>query len=140
MAKGLDLTSFFKQLDARAIIILDKVDEELDLGMEDIVNEAKAKAPVDVLGNPISSSISLTKNGRFSYTINVDNPYAAYYEFGTGPAAKAYLPSIPKEWQDIAFDYIINEKGSIPEISYLYPAYKNNIDKVISRIKSILDA
>jgi len=140
MAKGLDITTFFRELDSKVLSILDKVDEELEKGMEDIVNEAKAAAPNDVLGNPISSSISFSKAGQFQYTINVDNPYAAYYEFGTGPAAKRYLPSIPKEWQDIAEDYKIDEKGTIPEKRYLYPAFNDNIAKVIARIKNMLDA
>lgn len=140
MARGLDISAFFRELDSRALSILDKVDEELERGMEDIVNEAKTNAPSDVNGNLISSSISVAKNGQFNYTINVDNPYAAYYEFGTGPAAKRYLPSIPKEWQDIASDYIVDENGTIPEKRYLYPAFENNINKVINRIKNMLDA
>lgn len=140
MARGLDITKFFRELDSRVLSVLDKVDEELGKGMEGIVNEAKANAPSDVNGNSISSSISFAKNGQLDYTINVDNPYAAYYEFGTGPAAKRYLPSIPKEWQDIASDYIVDENGTIPEKRYLYPAFESNINKVVNRIKTMLDA
>lgn len=140
MSRGLDITAFFRQLDSDVIKILDKVDSELEKGMKDIVDDAKNSAPLDVLGNPISSSISVEKSDQFAYTIKADNPYAAYYEFGTGPDAKRYLPSIPGAWQDIAKDYIIDEKGTIKEKSYLYPAFKNNIEKVISRINDILNA
>lgn len=138
MAKGLDITSFINEFSAKATLLLDKLDEELESGLEDVVSKAKSKAPNDINGNSIGNSIGLSKENKFSYTISVNNPYAAYYEFGTGPSAKAYLPSIPKEWNDIAEDYIINERGTIKESAYLYPSYNEELPKIIERMKKLI--
>ena len=139
MAKGLDITSFINQFQARAALVINKLDEELENGLEDVVAKAKSKAPNDIQGNNIGNSIDLSKQSNFNYTISVNNPYAAYYEFGTGPSAKAYLPSIPKVWNDIAEDYIINERGTIKESAYLYPSYNDELPKIIERMKKIIE-
>lgn len=138
MAKGLDISSFINDFNSRANKVLDKLDKELENGLDDVVSKAKSKAPNDIKGNDIGNSIGLSKQDRFSYTINVNNPYAAYYEFGTGPSAKTYLPLIPKEWNDIAEDYIINERGTIKESAYLYPSYNEELPKIIDRMKKVI--
>jgi Bacteriophage HK97-gp10, putative tail-component len=138
MAKSLDITAFINEFSAKAVVVLDKLDKELENGLEDVVSKAKSKAPNDIKGNNIGNSIGLSKEDKFNYTISVNNPYAAYYEFGTGPSAKAYLPSIPKVWNDIAEDYIINEKGTINESAYLYPSYNEELPKIIERMKKVI--
>lgn len=139
MAKSLDISSFINDFNSRANKVLDKLDEELENGLEDVVSKAKSKAPNDIKGNDIGNSIGLSKQDKFNYTISVNNPYAAYYEFGTGPSAKAYLPSIPKVWNDIAEDYIINERGTIKESAYLYPSYNEELPNIIKRMKKIIE-
>jgi len=139
MAKGLDITAFINQFSAKATLVLNKLDEELENGLKDVVAKAKSKAPADINGNSIGSSIDLSKQDNFNYTISVDNPYAAYYEFGTGPSAKKYLPSIPQEWNDIAEDYIRNERGTIKESAYLYPSYNEELPNIIKRMKKVIE-
>ena len=49
--------------------------------------------------------------------------YAPYVEFGTGPFAKSYLASMPKEIKSYAFTFYVNGKGTTEAEPFLIPAY-----------------
>lgn len=117
-----------------------EVDAEIGASCEEIATGAKRRASLDVVGNPIAQRIYVSKMGDLSYTINSDNPYSAYFEFGTGKYAAAYLPLIDDEWRELARKYYINGKGTIPERSFMYPSFKEVFPKMINRIKNILNA
>jgi hypothetical protein len=89
--------------------------------------DAKRRVPVD-MGRLRSSIIPETgnlQNLEISFTAGVD--YAAYIEFGTGPAAAKYVPSLEPEWQAIASAYYVNGKGRMPARPFLHPAVMENL-------------
>jgi len=113
---------------------LEKADEALEQGIKDIVAQSKSYAPDDIKGNPIANGISYSKNGLLDYTYVSQNPYSAYFEFGTGRYAREYLPKLENEWQELASKYIVNRKGTIPEISFIYPSIKKELPNIIDNI------
>lgn len=90
--------------------------------------EAKKKAPVDLgqLRSSIYPETAELDNLKVSFVAGVD--YAAYIEFGTGPFAAKYVPSLEPEWQSIAKEYYVNGEGRVPAQPFLHPAIMNNID------------
>lgn len=64
---------------------------------------------------------------------------AAYREFGTGLSAKEYVPTLPKEWQDLAMSFYVNGKGTLVKRPFLYPAYQKNIPELERDLKELLN-
>lgn len=64
---------------------------------------------------------------------------AIYVEFGTGQSAASYLPTVPKEFQDIARRYYINGKGTIVNAPYLLPNYFRERTEFIKNLKTLVD-
>lgn len=75
------------------------------------------------ISQEIGSSISQDKLSGTVYVNDGAGLIAAWVEFGTGQSAKNYLMTVPKEWRDIAANYIINRKGTIINQPYLLPAW-----------------
>ena len=140
MAYSINISSVISKLNRDSKRLLEQVDNEILSGLEEVVTKAKAEAPNDFRGESIGSTISVQRNGEFQYTIEASNPYSAYYEFGTGPSAKEYLPKIEQEWVLIASDYIKNRKGTIKESAYLYPSYNSVMPRVFDKIQKDLNA
>lgn len=140
MAYGINISSVISKLNKDANKLLQQVDDEILRGLEEVVTKAKAEAPNDFRGESIGSTISVERTGQFAYSLEANNPYSAYYEFGTGPSAQAYLPSIEQEWVLIASDYIKNRKGTIKEAAYLYPSYNSVMPRVFDKIQKDLNA
>jgi hypothetical protein len=140
MAFSLNISSVISKLNKDANKLLEQVDNEIYNGLEEVVLKAKAEAPNDFRGEAISSTINVERTGLFEYSLNATNPYAAYYEFGTGPSAQEYLPKIEQEWVLIASDYIKNKKGTIKESAYLYPSYNSVMPRVFDKIQKELNA
>lgn len=100
--------------------------------------DAKLKAPVD-LGQLRSSIYPVTDNLdnlEVSFVAGVD--YAPYVEFGTGPYAAAYVPSLEPEWQEIAKSYYVNGEGRMPAQPFLYPAVINNLPLFNKKMDELL--
>lgn len=70
---------------------------------EDIAEGAKQKVPVNF--GKLKQSINVKKEEHLFYTVNVNEKYGAYVEFGTGVKV-----SVPAEFQDIASAFQ-NERG-----------------------------
>jgi len=111
----------------RKIVKLDKI---MDQSLKSIANQAKGNAPGD-----ISASIKSDRLDILDYELGSNIPYAAYIEFGTGPYARDYVPSLPKEWQDIAERKIVNRQGRNDKQPYLYPAVNAGIPEMIKKMK-----
>lgn len=80
-------------------------------------------------------SIDVVQDGDSS-VVEVNAPYAAYVEFGTGPYAAEYVTSLPKEWQDEARRFFINGKGHTPAHPFFYPAvaqHQNDLEGEIEK-------
>jgi len=138
VAKKVNFNKFIREFKVSTNNLLNEIDLAMGDSFENVVNDAKSKAPVDFKGNDIGSSISLTRTSKLKYRIKVNNEYAAYYEFGTGPSAKGYLPSIPEEWKLIAAQYIRTKNGRIKVEEYLYPSYRDELPKLMERIQNII--
>lgn len=117
-----------------------EIDAEIGAGVEEMATKAKTLAPLDVEKFSISQGINVTKNAPLSYTLNSNNPYSAYFEFGTGKYAAAYVPNLDEEWQVLARKYFINGKGTIPERAFMYPSVKAVFPKMVKNINNILNA
>lgn len=138
MAKIVNFSGFIKDFKASVNSMLGEIDLAMGQSFENVVNEAKSKAPTDHKGGDIGSTISLTRTSKLKYRIKVGNKYAAYYEFGTGPHAKAYVPSLPDEWQKIAEQYKTPIPGNLRKNVYLYDAYDAELQKLIDKMVKIV--
>lgn len=98
--------------------------------------ELHAKQNVVVDDGRLKNSI-FQEPGRLSSTVGATANYAAYVEFGTGPLAAAYVPQLPKEWQDLALTFYVNGKGRLPAHPYLYPAFNIAKDMLLKDLKNI---
>lgn len=95
-----------------------------------------------VAGNAIdtgrlASSISLKKEQFLSYNLVAQTDYAAYVEFGTGKYAAEYVPSLEKEWQDIAIKFKRKKIRNYPARPYMRPsimAYQKPLKEKIIKI------
>lgn len=63
---------------------------------------------------------------------------ALYLEFGTGASAAGYVPTLPKEFQEIARKYYINGKGTMLKRPYMLPAYFKYEPIFLKRMKETL--
>lgn len=112
-----------------------EVDAEIGAHAEMMATNAKNIVPVDT--GRLKTSITAKKNSELDYTLVAGTDYAAYIEFGTGPYAASYVPTLSEEWQSIAKQFYVNGKGRMPARPYLYPSvekYKESLTKVIESI------
>lgn len=111
----------------RKIVKLDKI---MDQSLKSIASQANANAPGDIKGTVKSDRVD-----TLNYDLGSPVPYAAYVEFGTGPAASKYVPSLPPEWQEVAKRKYINGLGRTGEKKYLYPAVQDGLPEMIKKMK-----
>ena len=123
-----------KQLNDKIV----KVDNEIAAGSEEIMLNAKRKAPIDITGTPIAQGMYVKKNRPLSYSLISKNPYSAYYEFGTGRYAENYVPTLPDDWQKLARSYYVDGSGTIPRHTFFYTSIFEGLPKLINNIKNIL--
>jgi HK97 gp10 family phage protein len=72
------------------------------------------------------------------YAGNVTGDHlAAYYEFGTGKHAATYVPGLPPGWQALARTFYVNGKGTLKEHPYLYPAWKQEGQRLSEKLKNL---
>lgn len=145
---------------AKSVVGLDKlikkldrlggnIEETLKLSMQKqgelVKGDAKDLAPVDIgdLRQSIYKKTTITKS-KITSTIYTNSDHAAYVEFGTGkvgqntPVVNKYpgqLAYKQDKWKvnipGVGVRYIAGQ----PAQPYLYPALKNNEDKIIENIK-----
>lgn len=99
-----------------------------------VKGEAKTLCPVDTgeLRNSINSKVEKDSSG-IAATVSTNLEYAAYQEFGTGQRGESSGP--PK--YDGSLSYRQDWKG-IPAQPFIYPALKNNEDRILEDIKGDL--
>lgn len=126
------------QLSKKAELQLRKVDAIMEQNIADAA--VAAKANLDAKYSSLASSISNVKKGELDYQLRADKDYAAYVEFGTGPWAAKYVPSLEPEWQELAKSYQTMTPGNLEESPYLYPAVKDMWSKMIKEIQKATNA
>lgn len=112
-----------------------EVDAELAATCENILTAAKSYLPADY--GQLKQSLRILDKKKFSYTIGSRLDYSAYVEFGTGPYAKTYVPSLEKEWQDYARKFKKTRDGNSPHHAYFYPAIRYYIITLTQRLEYI---
>lgn len=113
-----------------------------------VINDAKNNAPnVITFMEEGSSSSQITNVGAsiFGYykegqvNLDVADPQGPYIEFGTGRYAAELLGTYPKEWQDLAFQFYENGKGTLMSYPYMYPAITENEGLILQEIQKELN-
>lgn len=107
----------------------------------DIANSAAQKAPrlfkTQNGGFPtngeIVQSIAVEQKSPLKYAVSVNSVMGAYAEFGTG----AFV-DVPEGWQDIAWSYYKNGKGTIMPTPYFIPAFRAGKEQTINDINDYL--
>ena len=124
--------------------------KSIDNQCREIQDEAKLLCPVDKgkLRESIKRRIQVD-NGCIKGTVYTNEEYAAYVEFGTGrvgemtPVADKYPGALSykqDKWLANIPDVGIRWVQGQPAQPYLYPALKNNEDKVLENIKQDLES
>lgn len=126
----------FKQIKNASEDIINALDAEMGASVEEMATKAKQKSPVDT--GLLRNSIAVLKEDKFKYRL-VDNArYAAYVEFGTGPLAKNYIPSLDKEWQEYANEFKRSKPGHTPAQPFFYPSVMEIFPIMIKRMENII--
>ncbi|MFD2597523.1 hypothetical protein ACFSQ3_01060 [Sphingobacterium corticis] len=107
-----------------------------------VENAAKLNAPVKI-DSLIYGEVVSDQNG-YGYAIRVKampgsgmmKNMPIYLEFGTGLYAASYVPTLPKEWQEVAKQFYINGKGKTKVHSFLYPAWNTHSTRFKEAVRS----
>lgn len=116
--------------------MVNALDAEMGASIEEMATSAKQMAPVDT--GRLRNSIVVEKEKKLSYNLKAKTNYAAYVEFGTGPAAKEYVPSLDKEWQEYAATFKKNKLGHTPVKKFFYPSVMRIFPIMIKRMENII--
>lgn len=148
MAKGIwtvqikGLAGVIQRNNAFMESVVDGTDEIINLAAREAENGAQANCKVPSIAATIKVISGSANHYILSAGLGLQNPnIAAYLEFGTGNFAAAYVPGIPKDWQELAQTFYVNGLGRMPASPYLYPAFLaatsgtvNEISKMIERL------
>lgn len=104
------------------------VEEEIEVGVQDIRTEAVSLAPVDT--GLLRVSINAESQGMTG-EVATKTPYAGYQEFGTGGEV-----NIPEGWEQVAEQY--RGKGertvNMPPQPFMNPAFESGAPKIVENI------
>lgn len=109
-------------------------------GVNDNIPTQNGTQKVDV--NIPSFIFSRILNQGYTGVIGIEenaSKLAIYIEFGTGSSAAGYVPTLPKELQEVARRYFINGKGTLIKKPFLLPAYFRYSDEFIKDFAKFLD-
>lgn len=120
--------ALIKGLNKIAISVQSIVEEEIEVGVQDIRTDAVNAAPVDT-GN-LRASIQAESEG-LEGEVFTRVPYAGYMEFGTGGDV-----DVPEGWEEVAEQY--RGQGirtvNITPRPFMNPAFEANAPKIIDNI------
>ena len=127
----------FKDLDKYAKEVVIELDAEMAAGLRDMETQAKTFAPVDT--GRLRGAISAHKHEPLVYDLRAETDYAAYVEFGTGPYAESYVPSLDPEWQEYAKTFQKATPGHTKQHPFFYRAVRDVFPIMIERMKKVLE-
>jgi len=126
-----------KDLNKYSDDLVKQIDAEVYASAEEIATLAKQKVHVDT--GLLRNSIYVKKNDVLSYELRADARYAAYVEFGTGPLAKEYVPSLDEDWKKYAESFKTNRPGGhTPAKPFFYPSVREIFPQMVKRIESLI--
>jgi len=127
----------FKELKNATENIISELDAEMGASIEEMATRAKQRAPVDT--GLLRGRIAVVKEDKFKYRLVDNTRYAAYVEFGTGPFAKDYVPTLDKEWKEYAASFKTNRPGGhTPAQPFFYPSVREIFPIMIKRMENII--
>lgn len=142
------VSNLLKKLDALDVGSKKVLRQSIGRNIKMVQGEAKLLCPVDSGGlrNSITTNVKETDKG-ITATVSTNMEYAPYVEFGTGkkgensggdkyPGPLSYKQD---KWRVNIPDVGVRWIEGQPAQPYLYPALKNNEDKVIKSIKEDLN-
>lgn len=104
------------------------VEEEIEIGVQDIRTDAVVAAPVDT--GALRASIQAESQG-LEGEVYTKSPYAGYMEFGTGGEV-----DVPEGWEEVAEQY--RGQGvrtvNIKPRPFMAPALEANAPKIVGNI------
>lgn len=115
---------------------VDAVDNELSIAARNIEASARSRAPRGK-GN-LAGRIHAETGQRFRKAVGVNDPIAAYVEFGTGVKVFKGTYSFSAEQKDFAKLFYVSGKGRSPSHAFLFPAFSEEIPQLTTRIKKAL--
>jgi hypothetical protein len=125
------------------------VDKAMKNYTKKVVSDAKSNAPSviefnDQIDAPVQQLTNVGSTIFGSYNegvieIEVLDEQAPYIEFGTGIYVPQLLSQRPKEWQEIAAQFIVNKQGTLLPSPYLYPAVTDNERMIAIEIQKELN-
>ena len=86
----------------------------------------------------LTGSIGSETLGPMTVSIYANIDYAAYVEFGTGPYAARYVPSLEPGWQALARTFYVNGKGRMPAQPFFHPAFEKNRLLLLDDLRDLL--
>ncbi|QLY78042.1 HK97-gp10 family putative phage morphogenesis protein [Clostridium intestinale] len=141
--------SILKKLDSLGVSFEDVIVDSVKKETKRVKDDARDLAPVDKedLKKSITEKVEVTDEG-VTGTVSTNSDHAAYVEFGTGkigettPVEDKYQGALSykqDKWlvniPDVGYRWI---EGQMAQ-PYLYPALKNNKDKIVDNIKKDLN-
>lgn len=127
----------FRDLDKYSKEVVVQLDAEMNAGLIDMETQAKTFAPTDT--GRLRSSINVKKLEPLAYELRAETDYAAYVEFGTGPYAESYVPSLDPEWQEYAKTFQKSKPGHTPQKPFFYRAVRDVFPIMIERMKKVIE-
>lgn len=128
----------FKDIKSASDELIKELDAEMGASIEEMATSAKQMAPVSPGGGRLRASINVEKVRPLVYYLNADVNYAAYVEFGTGPAAKEYVPTLDSDWQEYAKSFQKSTPGHTPVKKFFYPSITRIFPIMIKRMENII--
>lgn len=120
--------ALIKGLNRLALSVQSIIEEEIEVGVQDIRTDAVNAAPVDT--GLLRASIQAESEG-LEGEVYTKTPYAGYMEFGTGGGV-----DVPEGWEEVAEQY----KGqgirtvNITPRPFMNPAFEANAPKIVDTI------
>jgi len=127
----------FKNIKNATENLINELDAEMAASVEEMATKSKQRAPVDT--GLLRNSITTKKDSQLSYRLKSDIRYAAYVEFGTGPAAKEYTPTLEEDWKEYAWLFKSKKRdGHTPAQPFFYPSVREVFPIMIKRMENII--
>jgi hypothetical protein len=127
----------FKDLDKYTKEVVAELDAEMHAGLIDMETQAKTFAPPGT--GRLRGAIKAVKHAPLVYDLRAVTDYAAYVEFGTGPYAESYVPSLDPEWQEYAATFKKATPGHTKQQPFFYPSINKIFPIMIERMKKVLE-
>jgi hypothetical protein len=125
---------FLKKIKNLPREVQEEVEDELQVAIDSIYNEALKLAPTDLAGGVGIRGSGYKDVRGLEGEVGFTNKYAAYQEFGTGSRV-----NIPLGLEKYAMTFFVNGEGRLPATPFLFPAFFREGREFEKRLGNILE-